>query len=120
MKSVLRYLVILPFALVLLTVALANRAPVRLEALPPDLAALFGVAWGIDLPLYLVLFGGIAVGVLVGFVWEWLREGKHRSAATVKSREAERLARELAMLRDTKGQPQDEVLAILDRRKQAG
>lgn len=113
----LRYAFYAVLAVVLVTVALANRAPVTLNALPEDLAALTGLSWSIELPLFLVIFGGIAAGLLIGFVWEWFREGKHRSTASTKSREAARLERELSMLRDAKGQVQDDVLAILDRKK---
>jgi putative membrane protein len=113
----LRYAIFATLAVVLVTVALANRDTVTLRALPEDLAALTGLGWTVDLPLFLVIFGGIAAGLLIGFVWEWVREGKHRSTASAKSREAARLERELSMLRDAKGQVQDDVLAILDRKK---
>lgn len=113
----LRYAILAALAVLLVTVALANRAPVTLRLLPDDLAALTGLSWAVDLPQFLVILGGIAAGLLIGFVWEWVREGKHRTTASRKSREAARLERELAMLRDAKGQVQDDVLAILDRKK---
>lgn len=99
----------------LLIVALANRAPVEVRLLPGDLAALTGLSWAAEVPLFLVIFAGIVVGVLIGFVWEWLREMKHRSTASTKAREVARLERELAVLRDTKSTPQDDVLALLDK-----
>ena len=110
----LRYLFLAGLALVLLVVALANRAPVAVRLLPDDLAALTGVSFGMELPLFIVIFGGIVAGVLIGFVWEWFRERKHRSTASTKSREVMRLERELAVLRDTTSVPQDDVLALLD------
>ena len=113
----LRYLFLGALALCLVTVAMANRAPVTLRALPQDLSDFFGIGGSVDLPLFLVIFGGIAAGLLIGFVWEWFREMKHRSTASTKLREVSRLERELATLRDAKGAPQDEVLAILDKRK---
>lgn len=117
MMRFLRYLFLLAVAVVLVTVAIANRTLVELHALPDDVAALLGVTWAVQLPLFLVIYGGITAGLLIGFVWEWFREAKHRTAASAKTREAARLERELTMLRDAKGQPQDDVLAILDRRK---
>lgn len=112
-----KYLFLALLAVVLITVALANRDPVTLRVLPPDLAAVAGVGWSIDLPLFMVIFGGIGAGLLIGFLWEWLREMKHRSVASTKSREVARLERELAAMRDAKGQPQDEILALLERKK---
>jgi uncharacterized integral membrane protein len=96
-------------------VALANRAPVPVRLLPDDMAALTGLTWTMDLPLFLVIFGGIIVGVLIGFVWEWFREHGHRANANQKGREVARLERELAVLKDsTSVPPKDEVLALLD------
>jgi uncharacterized integral membrane protein len=82
-----RYLRLLFVALVglcLLTVALANRAPVEVRLLPGDLAALTGVTWAMQVPLFLVIFGGIIAGVLIGFVWEWFRERTSASFAVSK------------------------------------
>lgn len=114
----LRYLFLGALVVLLLTVALANRTPVVVKLLPPDLAALLGLDWQMELPLFLVIFGGIVAGLLLGFVWEWMREHKHRSAASTGSREVTRLQRELAVLRDANSvPPKDEVLALLDRPK---
>ncbi len=110
----LRYLLLAVLAIVLLTMALANRETVLIKAMPDDLAAFLGVSWEIELPLFLVIFGGIVGGVLIGFVWEWFREHKHRAVASTKAREVSRLERELATMRDASSVPQDDVLALLD------
>lgn len=99
-------------AILLITVALANRQVVTLRLLPDDLAALLGLAQSLELPLFAVIFGAIAVGVLIGFVWEWLREHKHRATAVTKTREVTRLEREVA--RNSATNPKDEILALLD------
>jgi lipopolysaccharide assembly protein A len=118
MIRTLRYVFLGGLALVLLTVALANRAPVEVRLLPGDLAALTGLSWAMQLPLFLIIFAGILAGVLIGFVWEWFREMKHRSAASTKTREVARLERELAVLRDsTSLPPKDDVLALLDQKQ---
>jgi uncharacterized integral membrane protein len=115
-----RYLRLILLALLglsLLTVALANRAVVPVRLLPEDLAALTGLTWAMELPLFLIIFGGIIAGVLIGFVWEWFREHGHRATASQKSREVARLERELAVLKDsTSVPPKDEVLALLEKR----
>lgn len=113
----LRLLLLALLGLALLIVALANRAPVTVQLLPADLAALTGLTWALDVPLFLVIFGGIIAGVLIGFVWEWFREHGHRAAASQKTREVARLERELAVLKDaTSLPPKDEVLALLEKR----
>lgn len=104
-------------ALLLVTVALANRTVVSLNLLPSDLAIFSGLAFRVDLPLFAVVFAGIFLGLLVGFVWEWLREGRQRAAAAATRRELARLRAELAHLGGNPGaiSDQDEVLALLDR-----
>lgn len=106
----LRYLTLLVIGIFLITVALANREIVDLHALPPDVAAALGVDWTIRLPLFLVGFGGVVIGLLIGFVWEWLREHRYRATAKTMTREVERLERRVAV----SDRPQDEVLALLD------
>jgi lipopolysaccharide assembly protein A len=117
MIRALRYLFLAALAIVLITVALANRAAVTVRLLPDDLAALLGLNWQLELPLFLVIFGGIVAGLLIGFLWEWFREHKHRSTANARTRDVARLERELAVMRDAGSvPPKDEVLALLDRK----
>ncbi len=113
----LRYVLIALLGVCLLVVALANRASVNVRLLPDDMAAFLGLSVSAELPLFLVIFAGIVAGLLIGFVWEWMREAKHRTAASTKSREVVRLERELAVLRDTKPDTQDDILALLDGRQ---
>lgn len=117
MMRYLKLILLVLLGLSLLTVALENRAPVTVRLLPDDLAMLTGLTWAMDLPLFLIIFAGIIVGVLIGFVWEWFREHGHRATASQKSREVTRLERELAVLKDaTSVPPKDEVLALLEKR----
>ena len=113
----LRYVLLATLAIVLLTVALANRTAVTVKALPDNLSAFAGFGWQLDLPLYVVIFASILAGVLIGFVWEWFREHKYRAEASTKTREVSKLERELAVMRDTKPEQKDDILALLDQRK---
>ncbi len=117
MIRTLRYILLAALAVVLLTVALANRGPVLVKALPDDIAAFSGFGWQMELPLYAVIFASIIAGLLIGFVWEWFREHKHRAAASTRTKEVSKLERELAVMRDAKPQQKDDVLALLDKRK---
>ena len=112
-----RLLFLAVLGICLLTVALANRPAVVVKALPDDLSAFLGIAWQIELPLFLIIFASIVIGLLIGFVWEWLRETKIRSTASVKTREVTRLERELATMRDATSVPSDDILALLDKPK---
>lgn len=113
----LRYLKIFVLALlivVLVSVALANRDLVVIELLPAALTRLFGFEWSLTLPLFMVVLGGVAVGLLIGFIWEWLREHKHRREAAHRARQAKQLEREVSRLKVEKHRDQDDVLALLD------
>ena len=114
MLRYLRYLVIALVTLCLLTVALANRGVVELRILPEALAALTGFSFAMQVPLFLVLFGTMAIGIAIGFTWEWAREHKHRATASRSTREVRRLERELAVMKDATSTPKDDVLALLD------
>lgn len=120
MIRTLRYVFLALLALVLLTVALANRMPVALRLMPDGVGEFLGLGGMVELPLFLIIFGGIVAGLLIGFVWEWFREAKYRSNSSTKTREVLRLERELAVLRESKSEPEDEILALLADKRKAG
>jgi uncharacterized integral membrane protein len=110
----LRFLFLALLAICLLIVALANREAVTLNLLPGELAAFAGANASVSLPLFLVIFGGIVAGVVIGFVWEWFREHKHRAEAVTQRREREKLEREVTRLKPAAERQQDDVLALLE------
>lgn len=112
-----RYIVLGMLGILLITLALANRAPVQVNLLTADLSALFGVNWTVELPMFLVIFASSILGLLIGFIWEWLREHKHRAAASSKTKQVGKLEREIAAMRDATSLPKDDILALLDRPK---
>ena len=114
MLRYLRYLFLLVLGVILLVVAFANRGQVTLTLLPEDIGLFAGWNPAIQLPLFLVIFGGIIAGLGIGFAWEWAREGKHRSAAVRHRRTAQDLEREVQRLRGPDGAHKDEVLALLE------
>lgn len=110
-----KYLFLAAVALVLTTLALANRDPVSIRLLPDELASLFGFNIAGDLPLFLIILGGLVAGIFVGFVWEWFREMKIRSQASTHRRDKEKLEREVKRLSASKPKSEtEEVLALLD------
>ncbi len=95
----------------IVTLALANRAPVTLNLLPQGMS---GIAErSIEVPLYLLGLVAVLVGMALGYILEWLREHKHRRRAAIKTREAAALDREVGRLRKEASKGDDEVLALL-------
>lgn len=109
-----RYICIALFAIALVAIALANRNIVEIKLLPDEVAGLFAMAPRVELPLFLIIYGGILVGLLVGFVWEWMREHAQRAEAARTAREMRRMEREIKRLKGEKHAGKDEVLALLD------
>ena len=110
----LKYLFLIVVALVLVMMAFANRETVLLEVIPENLAPWIGVQYAIELPLFAVVLGSVMVGILVGFVWEWLREHRHRAEAKTQKRTAKALEREVQTLKGPAKGGQDEILALVD------
>ena len=109
-----RYGFLAALAIVLVTVALANRAPVTLHLLPGEVSGFLGLSWAVELPLFIVIFGAIIAGILIGFVWEWLREYRQRAEARAARRERDRLAREVEKLGGPSPERGDDVLALIE------
>jgi uncharacterized integral membrane protein len=84
-------------AVILIAVGVANMAAVDLYLLP---AALFGDGFSIKgIPLALVIMAAVLLGIVVGLVIEFLREGKLRRNAEEKRREIAELRQENTRLR---------------------
>lgn len=117
MLRLVKYAVLALIALALVVIAMANRNPVELTLLPGDADRFLGMPLSVQLPLFLVIFAALLAGIAIGFLWEWARESKHRSAASRRSRTIADLEHEVASLRKDSGKPRDEVLALVDARK---
>ena len=102
-------------AVVLVMVGLSNRGIVTVRAMPEALAGPIGISPDVSVPLFVVIFAGVALGLLVGFVWEWLREWNERALSRAKDADIARLNKEVARLTAEKAVGKDEVLALVER-----
>ena len=87
---------------------------VDIKLLPQPVAELIGFNLAATLPLFVVVIGGIVAGLIIGFVWEWLREMRLRRDGSQKAREVRKLKREVTRLKGEKHEGKDEVLALLE------
>lgn len=103
-------------AIVLATIALANRDFVAVQLFPDTIGNLIGFNFGFGLPLFILLGLAIGLGLMLGFIWEWLREHSYRAEAARLRRRVDALEADLAKLE--KAAPaaaqKDEVLAVLE------
>ena len=101
-------------AVIMIGFALANREPVVVRMLPAEIAGYFPALPVVAVPAFILIFAGILIGLMIGFVWEWMREHRHRAEAVQRKREASELARENEDLKKRNSKEDDEILALLE------
>lgn len=101
MLRLLKFLLILPVAILLVLFGVANRQMVSLviDPLSPPAEAL-----RVSVPLFLFFFGTLALGAVIGSMTTWLAQGRHRKAERQFRRERDRLQDECARLKAQSGQ----------------
>lgn len=108
-----KYAILGILAIIMVTIAIANRGPLTIRLLPEELSGLLGYSWQITLPTFVTLLLAVIFGIVLGFVWEWVREHKHRASAVAERRAREKLESQLGPDR-TKETGGDDVLALLE------
>jgi uncharacterized integral membrane protein len=93
-------LILVPLAIIVVALAVANRQTVVVSFDPFNQAH---PAFALPLPLYALVLGLVIGGVLVGGVAAWLRQGKWRRAARLAQGEARELRTELDRLKRRTG-----------------
>ena len=109
-----RTLFLFCLATLLFLLSLANSEKVTLYFLPENLAALFEIEIAVNIPLFLVFFSGIFIGLVIGFVWEWLREYKFRAEVNSYQKRLFKAENELSELH-AKENKKDDVLTLLEK-----
>ncbi len=100
-KRIVAAIVLIPVAVVLIALSVANReaAPLTIDPFHPGNPALTYTA-----PLFLWLFGALLLGVVIGSIATWLAQGKHRRRARAHRQEAAQLLQR-AEAAEKRGQP---------------
>ena len=92
----LKALILLPIAIVVVLLAVANRVPVTLSLDPFSKDA---PEFAVQLPLFAVIFAAVMVGIIIGGTASWLAQGRTRKARRRYRREADQLRHETERLR---------------------
>ena len=92
----LKALILLPVAILVVLLAVANRSPVTLSLDPfsqdaPEFAT--------QLPLFAVIFAAVMLGVVIGGTASWLAQGKNRKSRRQLRRETRQLRYETERLK---------------------
>ena len=97
MRRFLTLFVLFPVAIVVVVLSVANRGSVAFSLDPIGAGS---TGWTVSAPLYVFLFAALAVGILIGGVATWIRQGRWRQAARAERANADRLRRETERLRE--------------------
>lgn len=91
------WLVLVPLAIVILMFAVANRQLVTISFDPFSTAQ---PAASLTLPLFVLIFILVLLGVFIGGIAAWMRQARYRRAARVLEGDVAGLRREVALLND--------------------
>ena len=92
-RKIVKALVLIPLAIILISLAVANRQVVTVSFDPFDRV---DPAFSLALPLYVLILALVIAGVILGGVAAWMRQSKWRGRA----RQAEAQARALQLEND--------------------
>lgn len=91
------WMLLVPLAIIILAFAMANRQLVTVSFDPFNSAQ---PAAAVTLPLFVLIFALVLLGVIVGGIAAWMRQSRYRRAARVLEGDVAGLRREVALLND--------------------
>ena len=96
MRRFLTLFVLLPIALVVVVLSVANRGSVTFSLNPIGGPA---SGWAVSAPLYVFLFLAVIVGIVIGGIATWAGQGRWRHAARAERANADRLRADIERFR---------------------
>ena len=112
-NKIVGWLVLVPLCAVLIAFALANRHLVAVN-LNPFAAPADASAAGYGIPLFVILYVVLLIGVLLGGTASWFAQGPHRRRERHWRREAQHLSQELDAMRKGSGESRKGPMAEVD------
>ena len=111
----LRHLFLSLIGVALISIALANLELIELSLLPSVLADSFELQIQFKAPLFIIIFSCIAIGLFIGFFWEWLRSTKKRLSSNSDRLKLARLSQKNTKLKSIDDEDEEDVLLITKR-----
>lgn len=84
-RKLINILILLPIAIVLIVLSVANRDTVTLALNPFDPS---DNLLSLSAPFFVFLFAALMLGMIIGSAATWFRQGKYRKKARTEAREA--------------------------------
>lgn len=111
-KRIIGWLVLVPLCAIIFIFALANRHMVSVNFNP--LVAVANDMPGFGIPLFLIVYAALFLGIALGGIAVWWTQGAHRCAEKRLAKENARLKAELDTARRTPARDPDPALAAAD------
>ena len=96
MRRFLIFFVLLPLAIIAVALSVANREAVVLSLDPVSAEP----RWSVTLPFFIILFATLGLGIVIGGIATWIRQGKWRRAARSERTNAAHLRQDVERLRE--------------------
>jgi uncharacterized integral membrane protein len=100
LRKIVAFVILVPLAIVMIAFAVANRHLVTVSLDPFG-----GGDSGLRLPLFILIILLLIIGVLIGGLAAWVRQGKWRSAARRTERQVQALRKKLEAYEGTPSGP---------------
>lgn len=84
-KRIIALAILVPLGIVLIMLSVANRTAVTLALNPFDPS---DTVLSVTLPFFVFLFATLILGMIIGSLATWFKQGKHRKQARVNATEA--------------------------------
>ena len=84
-KRIIALAILIPLGVILIMLSVANRTAVTLALNPFDPS---DQVLSVTLPFFVFLFSALILGMVIGSLATWFKQGKHRKQARVKASEA--------------------------------
>lgn len=88
--------VLIPIAVIVVVLSVANRGDVAFSLDPIDGAS---SGWALHMPLFALIFASVIAGIVIGGVATWIGQGRWRHAARVERAKADRLKADVEQFR---------------------
>lgn len=96
------WIVFIPFAIVVVAFAIANRVPVQIQFDP--------LPFELDAPIWITVIGSVAIGFIIGSLCKWLFDYRYRSELRQGRKLIRGLEKEISSLREKTKDLSDESL----------
>ena len=111
----LKFIIWILVGFILILFALSNNQTVEIRVLPDSFGGSSGLEANYSLPLFVILYAILMLGLILGIFFEFLRERKHRVNLKQAHKDIKLLQSEMEKLKSIDLNGDSEILNLIDR-----